>query len=45
MMHNAFLCIPPSTKTGLQIVSKEVKETWRIANERIFVEQAIGALK
>ena len=44
-MRNTYLCIPPSTRAGLQIVSKEVKETSRIANVRIYVEQAIRRLK
>ena len=45
LMSNADLCIPPSTKAGSQIVPREVKETSRIANVRIYVEQAIGQLK
>ena len=45
LMRQAYLCIPPSTKAGMQMVSKEVQETSRIANVRIYVEQAIGRLK
>lgn len=45
LMSNAYLCIPPSTKAGSQMVPREAKETSRIANVRIYVEQAIGRLK
>ena len=45
LMRNATLCIPPSTTAGLQMVSSEVRNTSRIANVRIYVEQAIGRLK
>ena len=45
LMSNAYLCIAPSTKAGLQMVPREVKETSWIANARIYVEQAIGRLK
>lgn len=45
LMRNAYLCIPPSTKAGSQMVPREVKETSRIAHVRIYVEQAIGRLK
>ena len=36
LMSNAYLCIPPSTKAGSQMVPREVKETSRIANVRIY---------
>ena len=39
------LCILPSVKTGRQMLSNEVTETSRIANVRIYVEQAIKRLK
>lgn len=39
------LCIPPSTKAGMQMVAGDVRETSQIANVRIYVEQAIGRLK
>ena len=45
LSHSATLCIPPSVKTGRQMLSKEVKETSRIANVRIYVEQAIKRMK
>ena len=45
LLCNAYLCIPPSTKAGSQMVPREVQETSRIANVRIYVEQAIGRLK
>lgn len=45
LMSNAYLCIAPSTKAGLQMVPREVKETSWIANARIYVEQAIVRLK
>ena len=48
LSHSATLCIPPSMKTSRHMLSKEVKETsrqTRIANVRIYVEQAIKRLK
>ena len=45
LSHSATLCSPPSVKTGRQMLSKEVKETSRIANVRIYVEQAIKGMK
>ena len=45
LLRNASLCIPPSTKAGMQMVAGDVRETSRIANVRIYVEQAIGRLK
>lgn len=39
------LTIPPSKHTNLQMTSKDVKETSKIANVRIYVEQAIGRMK
>ena len=45
MMVQAKLAIPPSTLGSLQMTSNDVAETSRIANVRIYVEQAIGRLK
>ena len=45
LLRNASLCIPPSTKAGMQMFAGDVRETSRIANVRIYVEQAIGRLK
>ena len=45
MMYQADLCIPPSSRVGMQMTSEQVKETSRIGNIRIYVEQAIGRLK
>ena len=45
MMVQAKLAIPPSTIGSLPMISKDVTETSRIANVRIYVEQAIGRLK
>ena len=45
LSHSATLCIPPSVKTGRQMLSKEVKETSRIAVFRIYVEKAIKRMK
>lgn len=45
LLRIATLCIPPSTTTGVQMVSSEVRNTSRIANVRIYVEQTIGRLK
>lgn len=44
LLRNASLCIPPSTKPGMQMVAVDVRETSQIANVRIYVEQAIGRL-
>ena len=43
MMYQADLCIPPSSRVGMQMTSEQVKETSR--NIRIYVEQAIGRQK
>ena len=43
--HQCFLTIPPSKHTNLQMSSKEVKTTSRIANVRICVEHAIKRIK
>nr|XP_047122976.1 uncharacterized protein LOC124806268 [Hydra vulgaris] len=40
-----FLAIPPSKRTNLQMTSNDVRETSKIANVRIYVEQAIGRMK
>lgn len=45
LLRIATLCIPTSTTTGVQMVSSEVRNTSRIANVRIYVEQTIGRLK
>ncbi|XP_028512639.1 uncharacterized protein LOC110231540 [Exaiptasia diaphana] len=45
LLRHSALCIPPSTSAGMQMAAAEVKETSRIANVRIYVEQAIGRLK
>lgn len=45
MLFQASLAIPPSTTGKQQMLEKDVKETSRIANVRIYVEQAIGRLK
>lgn len=45
LLRNASLCIPPSTKAGMQMFAGDVRETSRIANMRIYVEQVIGRLK
>ena len=45
MLFQATLAIPPSTTGKQQMLGKDVKETSRIANVRIYVEQAIGRLK
>lgn len=45
LQYQAYLCIPPSTVMGMQQSANNVKETSRIANVRIYVEQAIGRLK
>ena len=39
------LAIPPSKAQDLQMSSKDVKSTSRIANVRIYVEQAIKRMK
>ena len=41
----ASLTIPPSTRTALQMSKQDVKATSRIANVRIYVEQAINRIK
>lgn len=45
MLYQAHLCIPPSSRVGMQMVSEQVRETSTIGNIRIYVEQAIGRLK
>ena len=45
MTRMASLAIPPSTRTGMQMTSAEVSATSRLANVRIYVEQAIGRMK
>lgn len=45
MLFQATLAIPPSTTGKQQMLGKDVQETSRIANVRIYVEQAIGRLK
>ena len=45
MMFRASLAIPPSTKGKQQMLPTDVKDTSRIANVRIYVEQAIGRMK
>ena len=44
-MYQATLAIPPSPVGNFQIPSQDVAETSRIANVRIYVEQAIGRPK
>ena len=39
------LAIPPSKHTNLQMTKKDVNKTSKIANVRIYVEQAIGRMK
>ena len=41
----AELCIPPRAVQGNQMTEQEVKETSRVANLRIYVEQAIQRMK
>ena len=43
--HQCFLTIPPSKHTNLQMSSEQVKTTSRIANVRIYVEQAMKRIK
>ena len=45
MMFQASLAIPPSTKGKQQMLPTDVKDTSRIANVRIYVQQAIGRMK
>jgi hypothetical protein len=45
MTRMASLSIPPSARTGMQMSTADVQETSRVANVRIYVEQAIGRLK
>ena len=44
-MHQCYLSIPPSAAKGSQMTGSDVRETSRIANVRIFVEQAIKRMK
>ena len=44
-MYQATLAIPPSTVGNFQMPSRDVLETSRLANVRIYVEQAIGRVK
>ena len=39
------LSMPPYAKAGVQMSEKNVKKTSRIANARIYVENAIGRMK
>eukprot|EP00112_Aurelia_sp_Birch-Aquarium-sp1_P002531 Seg128.5 transcript_id=Seg128.5/GoldUCD/mRNA.D3Y31 product="Protein ALP1-like" protein_id=Seg128.5/GoldUCD/D3Y31 len=39
------LSMPPYAKTGIQMSEKNVKKTSRVANARIYVENAIGRMK
>ena len=39
--HQCTLCIPPSKHTSLQMTKEDVAKTSKIANVRIYVEQAI----
>eukprot|EP00112_Aurelia_sp_Birch-Aquarium-sp1_P011603 Seg2438.2 transcript_id=Seg2438.2/GoldUCD/mRNA.D3Y31 product="hypothetical protein" protein_id=Seg2438.2/GoldUCD/D3Y31 len=43
--HQCSLVIPPSAPTGQQMTSENVRKTSRIANARIYVENAIGRVK
>jgi hypothetical protein len=45
MTVQAILAIPPSTVGSLQMTTPAVRETSKMANVRIYVEQAIGRLK
>ena len=45
LLHQATLCIPSSANAGIQMVSDAVRETSRVANVRIYVEQAIRRIK
>ena len=44
-MHQASLAIPPSAAKDQQMLGDDVAETSKIANVRIYVEQAIDRLK
>ena len=44
-MYQASLAIPPSAAKDQQMLGQDVAETSKIANVRIYVEQAIGCLK
>ena len=44
-MYQASLAIPPSAAKDQQMLGDDVAETSKIANVRIYVEQAIGRLK
>ena len=41
----AKLCIPPSAQSGVQMTENDVVETSRVANLRIYIEQAIQRIK
>ena len=43
--HQCTLCIPPSKYTNLQMTKEDVAKTSKIANVRIYVEQAIKRMK
>ena len=43
--HQCSLVIPPSVPTGQQMTSENVRKTSRIANARIYAENAIGRVK
>ena len=45
MMQMATLCISPSCASSMQLLPWDVRETSKIANVQIYVEQAIGRLK
>ena len=44
-LHQCTLAIPPSGAKGVQFTSVQSKETFTVANVRIYVEQAIKNLK
>ena len=45
MTRMASLAIPPNAQTNMQLTSADVQSTSRVANVRIYVEQAIGRMK
>ena len=45
LLKRCYLAIPPSAAKGTQLSKKDVQETSRIANVRIYVEQAIKRIK
>ena len=44
-MRMSTLCIPPSKAAAMQLLPSDVRKTSRIANMRIYVEQAIGRMR